>query len=170
MKKWELFTRDNMNYLKLENYIFCLFIVNFVSFELSHHSIVTVLASNFHFFSLFNILDCAVMIVGILCITSWNVCYLIVVDVCIAIVLFSNILFVVLIRRGHLFTYVRIACEICLIGFLTRWVWCFSKFSHGGMASGAFVSVDLLFYQAMTYSISRKKNDIVFLIQHVCVQ
>ena len=132
MKKWELFTRDNISYLKLENYIFCLLIINFVPFEISHHSIVTVLASNYHFVSLFNILDCAVNIIGILCITSWNVCYLTVVDVCIAIVLFSNVLFVVLVPQKHLLTYVRAACEVCLIAFLTCWVRRFSKFSHGG--------------------------------------
>ena len=170
MKKWELFTRDNMTYLKLENYIFCLLIINFVSFDISHHSIVTALASNFHFVNLFNILDCAVMIVGILCITSWNVCYLIIVDVCIAIVLFSNVLFVVFSRRKHFLTYVRVVCEICLIAFLTSWVRRFSKFSHGGLRGWRRLPVDLLFYQAMTYSISRRKNDIVFLIQHVCVQ
>lgn len=159
-----------MTYLKIENYISCFFIINFVWFSISHNSIVTILASNFHYFSLFNIVDCAVMIVGILCITSWNVCYMIVVDVCIAIVLFSNIMLFVFTPRGHVFTYIRVACEICLIAFLTCWIRCFSKFSHGGTAREGFTSVDLLFYQAMTYSINRRKNDIVFLIQHVCVQ
>lgn len=132
MKKWELFTRDNISYLKLENYIFCLLIINFVPFDISHHSIVTVLASNYHFVSLFNILDCAVNIIGILCITSWNVCYLIAVDVCTAVVLFSNVLFVVLFPKKHSLTYVRAVCEVCLIAFLTCWVRRFSKFSHGG--------------------------------------
>ena len=126
-------------------------------------------------FSLSTSVDILAVLFGVVSLSARNRLYMFVVGggvvsqfqiaIVIALNLFVQFIFTVF-RRFSLTVLLSMICELCLIVLIVQWLFRFRRYSKEGVHFEMGWDVELLFYQAMTYSIQRSLNDIVFLVQH----
>ncbi|KAK8813466.1 hypothetical protein AV274_5367 [Blastocystis sp. ATCC 50177/Nand II] len=146
LKKWEMITREYLPYLQREYIIWGLFVITFIL------NIISANLQRFHPSILFN---CLAMIIGVVSLSSRNKLYLSIVIVMIAL---STVLAVIVFlhRKFDVVALITFFCDGALLYFLVQWLLHFRRLSQE----------DLMFFQAMTYSISRRVDDIVYFREH----
>lgn len=105
------------------------------------------------------------MIIGVVSLSSRNKLYLSIVIVMIAL---STVLAVVVFlhRKFDVVALITFFCDGALLYFLVQWLLHFRRLSQEGTCLRDGLWVDLMFFQAMTYSISRRVDDIVYFREH----
>lgn len=105
------------------------------------------------------------MIIGVVSLSSRNKLYLSIVVIVIAL---STVLAVTMFFH-HKFDFVEVVSFLCdgaLLYFLVQWLYHFRHLSQEGRNAFYVLCIDLMFFQAMTYSISRRVDDIVYFREH----
>ncbi|KAK8823748.1 hypothetical protein WA538_001041, partial [Blastocystis sp. DL] len=146
LNQWRHFAEENLSYLKKEYWISLFLILLFIT---------SMLSIRLRSFSVPTSIDILAFLFGVVSLSARNRLYMFVIVVVISLNLFVQLI-VTVFRHFSVTVLLSMICELCLVVLIAQWLFRFRRYSKE----------ELLFYQAMTYSIQRSLNDIVFLVQH----